>query len=102
MVSLNAIKNKMDQEKNAFDQLVRPALNLISFININEGDVAEIRKLFGKPLNTVTADEVKQVYPSLDSPDEIETMLVILSIYESIIQVVKPMKETIPNDLENV
>ena len=87
-----------------FDIILRPAKNLISFINTNEGDVKILKQAFGKPLDTVTDADIK-AYVGEDgavlTKDTLDNTRKALTVLEKLITIVKPIRNELPaNDIK--
>ncbi len=85
--------------------IIRPAKNFISFINTNEGDVIALRQAFGKPLDTVTDDDIR-AYAGEDgavlTKGTLDSAKQALMVLEKLVTIVKPIRDELPaNDIED-
>ncbi len=100
MAGLKVYQNRIGAEKVHADRIMKVSLNFNSFVNTNEPDVVTLIQTFGKPLDTVTKEDVLAIMPSMEE-DEAIAATEHLAVLGQLVTVVKPVRDNLPvNDLE--
>ncbi len=87
------------------DPIIETAKAFISFVNVNEGVIVELRNTFGKALDVVTDAEIREYVGeqgAVLTQETIDNIRMVFDVFEDLIQIVKPIRNKLPaNDLKD-
>lgn len=98
---MKVLQGLLGADKDKADRFMRLGLNIKSFHNVNQADINVINQDFGKPLDTVTDQEIQDYFASKLNADMIAAAQKFLKGIGRMDSEVGSIKDEFPvNDLE--
>jgi hypothetical protein len=95
-MDMQEFRGELGEDKAELDSYIEFANNLSSFFNQNEGNVIARLAKYKKPLNTVTAEDIRAVFVNPVSDARAAAIIKVLGVMHDMTKTIKPIKDKLP------